>query len=374
MLRTIIRSIIVLLLMAPAVNLHSQCLTAPPADPCTGAEPTVSSNEILTVGVKKYYYGATASLSNITLRGGTLVICSELTINNLVLDSGIIVVRPGATLHVSNGTSLFMRGNSAIYNYGTVDILNHLQMDPGWASAAKPSVVINASLTAFFKVANNYFIINEPNARFVNLGRADFGGVITDFNSVANSICIGFQSQMNMSVMYNNKKDTYVAPYGAGCVRINTYSQLRDTLTNDPRVNLCLGGTLTKDPCGGACVPNGWGTPHVNNGCTDCATITLLTMKPESPSINKPERSNKIQVTPNPFSNAIKISWSGSKKPTAITIINTSGSIVYNTPLRADNSGVVTIPLPASWPVGGYVVKVVYPGEVLLQKMIKQSL
>jgi hypothetical protein len=372
MLRTPIPAVIMaLLLTAIAATLHGQCLTAPPPDNCLGTEPSPSNAEVLGVGTKKWHYGAPAVFSQLTLRGGTLVVCTELTINDFIMDSGTVVVRPGATLHLGSGAGIVLRGNSALYNYGTLELLANLVLDNTWVSAAKPNVVINATSSAFFKMSNQYFVINNPFSFFVNNGRSDFHGIITDYGAAIGSVCLGTASQTNMTVLYNNRKDTYVAPGGAACVRVSQYSQFRDTLTDQPNVNVCLGSAHTSDACG-ACRPNAWGTPYINQFCSDCATITLLTVQPRNLTAGRREQGNMIQVTPNPFSQAVNIIWRGTKKPAAVTIAHISGVVVYHAAVRTDNTGTVSIPLAASLPAGGYVVKVMYADEVLLRKIVKQ--
>ncbi|MGN6165822.1 MAG: T9SS type A sorting domain-containing protein [Flavisolibacter sp.] len=261
---------------------RSQCLTPPLFPDCTGTDPLVASNEALTISQTKWYYGASATLSNVKLQGGTLIVCSDLTINDLVLDSGTIVVKAGAKLIVSNGAGLVMKGGCAIYNWGTFQCLGNIVMDWGTASTSRPNIIINATTSAVWQMPNQYFVINNPYSWFVNMGTASFHGIITDPQAAKGSVCLGNASQVNMMVLYNKAKLPYVVPNGMACVSVSQYSQFYDTLTNNPNLNICLSSYHTSDasctPWG--CKPNAWGGAQVMLNCSSCASsFTVLPIK-----------------------------------------------------------------------------------------------
>jgi hypothetical protein len=246
---------------------------------CSGTETLTASSDIINVSQTRYFYGSASTLSNVKLNGGMLIVCGNLTINDLVFDSGTIYVHPLASLVISNGAGLVLRGNSAIYNRGSFQCLGNIVLDGTYASASKPNIIINAVSNALWKMANQYFVINNPYSWFVNNGIADFHGIITDYNSAAGSVCLGFNSQTRMTVLYNKVKNTYVSPNGASCVSVSQYSQFYDTLTNYPSVNVCLGNMHNSDasctPWG--CRPNAWGAAQVTTGCATCsAVLTFL--------------------------------------------------------------------------------------------------
>jgi hypothetical protein len=175
-----------------------------------------------------------------------------------------------------------LRGNTAIYNRGTFQCLGNIVLDGTNASATKPNIIINALSNAMWKMANQYFVINNPYSKFINNGIADFHGIITDYNSAAGCVCLGLNSQTRMTVLYNKVKNTYVAPGGSACVSVSQYSQFYDTLTNYPSVNVCLGSLHNSDasctPWG--CRPNAWGAAQVTTGCISCsAVLTFLSAR-----------------------------------------------------------------------------------------------
>lgn len=272
-------SVFLLLACIPFTRLHSQCLTAPTAT-CTNTEPLVINGEVLNAGTTKWYYGPVTTFNMLTLKGGTLVVCGNLTIDKFYMDSGKIFIQPGGRFVIGNGegAGLVFRGNCSVYNFGTLEVLRNLSLENGWATPAKPNVVINATLSSVFKMNNQYFVINNANSWFVNKGKAYFHGLITDPQASVRSVCLGKGSQTIMTVLYNKVKNSYYAPEQFACVNVSEFSQLWDTLTTvNPYINMCLGLTHRTDstciPWG--CKPN-WGTANLFRGCVSCGTIVIL--------------------------------------------------------------------------------------------------
>jgi hypothetical protein len=359
-------------LQALPVALFSQCIIPPPLEDCNGTEPPLTDNEVLSVGIKKWFYGGTATYNSVTLRGGTLIVCGNLTFNNFTMDSGTVVVRPGAQLHIGGGAGIILRGNAAIYNYGLFECTANLSLDQTWATPAKPNIVVNASTTAFFKMSNQYFVINNPNSYFVNRGRAEFWGLITDYGAGVNSVCLGRFSEMKMAAIYNNRKHTYSAPEGAACVHIFQYSQLRDTLTSSVNVNICLGAGHNADACGGSCRPNAWGTSSVFPFCDACSNITLLRKqgRPLTGNDNNDSGEEELTLSPNPFTGLLTIRWK-TGTPRALQVYNLAGRLVFSEAWQRFNGHTFRLQLPASLPGGEYVVKLVYDKKVSIKKVVK---
>lgn len=260
--------------------LRAQCITAPPLPDCNGSESGVVDNESLNFGMSKWYYGPPTTFNSLTLNGGTLVVCGDLTVDKFYMDSGIIYVRPGARFVIGSGigAGVILKGNSFIYNFGTLEIQRNLSLDNGYASASKPNLLINATRTSVFTMANQYLVINNPFSWFVNKGSAHCWGIITDAMSSPGSVCLGNGSTTRMSVLINKVANAYAAPHGNACVYVNQYSQFYGQLTAYPVLHVCLGSGHTSDtgciPFG--CAPNNWGMAQVFTSCSGCAALGVL--------------------------------------------------------------------------------------------------
>jgi hypothetical protein len=345
------------LLYQPA---FSQCMIAPPVEPCVGNEATVSDNETILLGTKKWHYGAPATFNQLTLRGGTLIVCTELTINVLNMDSGTIVIRPGAKLTAGGGGSgMIWRGNCAVYNHGRFEITSNISFEGPYATAAKPNILMNVTASSSCR-AFNYFVINNPFSYFVNNGLSEFHGIITDNNAVAGSVCLGRGSQVKQTVLINKVKDAYSVPYGLACVSVYQFSQLTDTLTNDPKLLICLGSSHSS-ATGGTNKPNAWGIPtaHVFSACNSCADVAL---QENNPAV--------ISLFPNPFPDVVQIRWVSGKKPRSVMIFDNMGRVVRHENLEQVAASSHTISL-AALPAGSYMARIMYSGSVIVQKLIK---
>jgi hypothetical protein len=286
----------VLLLFSRIV--FAQCLTAPPPPVCLGTEPLAIDNETINLNTTKYFYGSTATFNSYTLNGGTLVVNGQLTIDKFYMDSGIIYIHPGAKLIIGSGlgSGLIFHGNSAIYNYGTCEIQRNLSLEGNYATAAKPNLVINATTSSVFKMANQYFVINNPFSRFVNKGYTECWGIITDPQTPVGAVCLGNNSITKMAILINKVANSYVVPTGNACVYVHQFSQFFGRLTSSTGLLACLGATHTSDsgciPFG--CSPNNWGSAQVFTNCNSCATLVSLSIQFSSFMAARATRGNKL--------------------------------------------------------------------------------
>lgn len=268
------------LLLATPLFVTAQSPAAPPPPACTGTEPLVTDGEILTKGVTKWYYGPAATFSNLTLRGGTLIICGDLTVSNYTMDSGTVHINPAARFVIAsgNGAGLVLYGNSAIYNYGTCEIQRNLSLNGGYASAGTPNLIVNATSASVFKMSNQYLVINNPYSWFVNNGSAEFWGIIVDSWAGAGVVEMGSGSSTRMAVLINKIPNSYRVTSGTACLNVFQYSQFYGVLTSSPTLNACVAAGHTSDsgciPWG--CAPNNWGAAQVVPACTSCASIAVL--------------------------------------------------------------------------------------------------
>ena len=269
-----------LLLFFSVHKIFSQCLIAPSPPDCTGTEALLVDDETLNTGTTKWYYGGAVTMNSLTLNGGTLIVCGDLTIDKFYMDRGTIFIRPGARFVISSGigAGLILSGDSYIYNYGTCEIQRNLSLENGHATAATPNVIINATASSVFKMSNQYFVINNSFSWFVNNGSAEFWGIITDPQASANSVCLGNSSTTQMAVLINKVQNTYVTPVGNACLYVRQFSQFFNQLSNSHSLFVCLAASHTSDsgciPFG--CQPNNWGAAQVFTNCAGCSALGVL--------------------------------------------------------------------------------------------------
>ena len=278
MLPRILTTIFILLLCH--FNMAAQCKPAIPSQPCIGTEPLVVDNESINIGTTKWYYGATATMNSLTLNGGKLVVCGDLTIDKFYMDSGQIIINPGARFVIGGGigSGLDLKGKSEIYNYGTLECQRNLSLQGGWASPSKPNIIMNIGNASVFRMPNQYFVINNPNSWFVNGGTAQFWGIITDVQAAPSSVCLGIRSVTQMATLINKVANTYTVSVGSACVYVFQFSQHFGPLTNIHNLFVCLSAGHTSDsgciPFG--CTPNNWGAAQVFTSCSGCAALATL--------------------------------------------------------------------------------------------------
>ncbi|RYF95246.1 MAG: T9SS type A sorting domain-containing protein [Chitinophagaceae bacterium] len=286
-----------LILLFSRAQAFAQCSTPISPPSCSGAEALLTDNETIGSGTSKWYYGATVTMNSLTMKGGTLVVCGNLTIDKFYIDSGTVFVRPGARLVIGSGigAGLVLRGDSYFYNYGTLEIQRNLSLDNGWATALKPNKVINATRASIFKMSNQYLVINNTHSWFVNNGNAEFWGIITDPMAVGGSVCLGEGSSTRMAVLINKIADTYRVPFGNACLNVYQFSQFNNRLTPDPRLFACIGSShVSTSGCGG-CPANNWGAAQVITNCTSCGSLAVLAGPVLSLRGNRSNSENKLE-------------------------------------------------------------------------------
>ncbi|HVU96526.1 MAG TPA: T9SS type A sorting domain-containing protein [Puia sp.] len=276
----------------------AQCLLAPPTPACTGTEPLAIDGETINASISHWYYGATASFNSLTLNGGTLIVCGNLTVDKFTFNTGTLYVLPGASFTIGSGisTTLQLQGGCYLYNYGTITVHRGFALDNAHVSASQPNIVINATSSSVFSVPYDWFVINNAYSWFVNNGKADMHGIVTDPLSAAGSVCLGSGSQTAMSILINNAPNPYAAPSGPGCVSVHDHSYICESVTVDAGVRACLSAShITDSSC---FVSRGhvkaWGNASIFSSCTACAAIATLPLSFLSFSAAAGNRSNRL--------------------------------------------------------------------------------
>lgn len=278
--RTKILLFVVLTSFFPAKTILSQCLSSPPPVPCSGSEPLAIADETINSGTTKWFYGSAATFNSLTLKGGKLIVCGDLTVDKFYMDSGQIIINWGARFEIGGGigAGLQLKGNCSIHNYGILECRRNITLESLSSTPATPNIIANAGTSSRFYMGNQYFVITDPNSWFINKGSAQFWGIITDNLSSPNSVCLGPESVTTMAVLINKVLNTYRVPDGNACVYVHQFSQFYGALTASGGLLACLGAGHTSDagciPWG--CTPNAWGAAQRFTNCSSCAALGVL--------------------------------------------------------------------------------------------------
>lgn len=281
------------------VQLAAQCKPALPPQPCNGTESLVLDNESINLGTTKWYYGATTTLNSLTMNGGKLIVCGDLTIDKFYMDSGQIIINPGARFVIGSGigAGLELKGKSEIYNYGTLDCQRNLSLQGGWASASKPNILMNITNASVFRMPNQYLVINDPNSWFINGGSAQCWGIITDNLASPSSVCLGIRSVTQMAILINKVANAYTVSVGSACIYVFQLSQFFGQLTNIHNLFVCLPASHHSDTgcMAFGCTPNNWGAAQVFTNCNTCASLAALPSGFTSFTLNESNGLNQLQ-------------------------------------------------------------------------------
>lgn len=355
--------------------LPAQCIVAPPAPPTTGTEPLAASGQTISVSQSKWFYGSPQTFTSLTLDGGTLVVSGDLTINTFNFNSGVIIVRPGASLTITSGPSLIMPGNSYVYNYGKIVLQRGLVLN-NTASATQPNVFINAGASSVFEMLFDWMVINNPYSWFVNEGKASMHGIVTDPQSAVGSVCLGDRSQVYMSTLINNAPKTYAVPSGAACVAVTDHAYICESVTASATLNICMGPSGGTDS--GCLMSHGktkaWGPAQLFNGCTTCGAIAILPVHtPDNGHAANPVRDVAAmlepEIYPNPFMSVLVVHLPAGQTAEEVTLMNIVGNVV----LRAKTAGSREILVQGSGiPAGCYLLRVVTKKKVYLRSVLKR--
>jgi hypothetical protein len=362
--------------------LHSQCLVAPPAPACTGTGPLAVNGETLNAGTTKWWYGASATIDNLTLNGGELIVCGNLTIDKLTFNAGTLFVLPGASFVIGGGigTTLQLQGGCYVYNYGTVTCYRNLALDNAHVSAVQPNVFINAGAASVLDISYSWFVINNPWSWFVNNGKASFHGIITDPLSSAGSVCLGDKSQTYQTVLINNAANAYATPAGLSCLSVNEHSYLCNRVTADPGLNACLGAAhITDSSCMvSAGKPNAWGSAYLMKNCATCAGLVLLPVNADHTDTRngllRPPAGSATHPTayPNPFSDHFYVALPAGSTSARIVITNMPGEIIWPAHTNDNGKGLLEIYFRRRLPPGLYTLQINTGKALFVQKLLKQ--
>lgn len=247
-----------------AVPFHAASQCTPPVTPpvitCGTGTPLVD-NAVISTGQTYSFNGTNGAFSNISINGGTLLLCGSVTITNLNFNGGTLVINPGAVVTFDGN---FSAGDNNFFNAGTVVFNFNISIQGTNTfvyNAAGASMTVNGSFTIF-------------NAGlFINNGATVAQGII--LNSGAD-ICFGPNSTSSTTSIVNNETNAVIVPTGTACVSYSTSFTGNNAVTATPSLIIC------QNPGASAPAPVVTGAATLVSGCTSCSValpLKLLTFQ-----------------------------------------------------------------------------------------------
>lgn len=207
---------------------------------------------------------SSTTVSNMSLGGGQVHVCGNLTVNNITFNSGTIIIATFATLTINNNVTL--NNNCTIANYGRLVINGNLQFQNSnnylYTNANNAATFISGSVTFNSNPGQNQF--------FINRGYCSIGTFIPNNGG---TVCLEDGSYLAASTFnYSNINNATnnVVSYGSGntgtaTVFYSTTANLGNnskSVTTSSNVNICKGSGSTQTGNGT------WGAATITNGCT----------------------------------------------------------------------------------------------------------
>lgn len=251
-----------LLLLFFQATLKAQCASYPTFPGCS---PAGSINLINAASVNAgqiHTCSSTTTLSSITLNGGTLIVCDNLTINAITVSSGTIFIKQGATLTLSNGGAACAFGaNTHIYNYGKIDFKMSIV-------TGASNMLVNCLPSSIFSVAFDQFVLQGPNTYLINNGSFNSSYFIVQSTNAVNLVCMGLGSILKTGIMINQFNNSIYTPLGsAACINVTNMVINSSTVTASTGIHVCV-------PAGISIIsgPN-WGSAIVQTNCSACTVL-----------------------------------------------------------------------------------------------------
>jgi hypothetical protein len=220
-----------------------------------GTNPALSDGITINTGLTVEADG-TGSYSNITVNGGTLLICGTATITNLNFNSGTTIINTGGSLTI-NGN--FNTGSGLnFYNLGiTVFNVNvNIQGFPNFVyNAAGATITVNGALAIF------------NNGHFLNNGVANGQAVIINTGA---TFCLGPGSIANTVSLQNDAVNPVTISSSIACLSYTTTFTGNQPITASSNLSICQG------PAASSPAPGVIGAGTVVTNCASCFGIVPL--------------------------------------------------------------------------------------------------
>lgn len=243
---------------------NAQCQAAPAMMSCNPAGATALANNDAIVAGQIKTVNSAASLGNLAMSGGTLVVCANLTLSNISWSGGVIYINSGCTLQINTASAIVFGSNCSLYNYGTFSCT-------GSIVTGQNNIIYNCSPSAAFNLIFNQFVIQGPNTYIINKGLINCAYVIVQSTNATNPICSDFNSVISTNIMINQFANAFTSPNGPSCIYIAQTIINSQPMSATPDVDICYKASSVSII--GA--PN-FGSATVNSNCTSCSIVLPL--------------------------------------------------------------------------------------------------
>ncbi len=232
----------------------SQCTFSDPIPVIAcGTGLPLANGVTINTGQTYFFDGIAGSFSNITINGGTLLLCGISTITNVNFNSGQVLINPGA--NVTFNGSFNASSDYNFFNYGTI-VFNQ-------------QVVVQGTNTIVYNATDATITVSD-NLSIINSGLLVNNGTITVENVIINSgaeICLGPSSSSEGISFTNNETNVVTVPTGTACVSYSSSFTGNNPVTASPNLRIC------QQTGASAPVPVVIGAAIVTANCTSCPTL-----------------------------------------------------------------------------------------------------
>lgn len=263
-------ALVILVSISVSTHLSAQCSPSAPAEgSCSGGNGAATDGANINNN-QTYWYSGTGTFQNgVNLNsGGTLRVCGNLTLNQINLNGGTIIVTSGATLTINGGGTLNLNNNVMIANYGTLNINRDVLFQNNG------NTIINATISSVINMPNYKMTVSGPNTSsgniFINKGTINLHTLEVTANS--NGVCLGNQSVIDTKYYINSKDNAITVEPGAVAVlRFTQNGQNNAALTSHSGLHVCKapGATFTGTNTGSA---------TIYDNCTSAAVALPVTL------------------------------------------------------------------------------------------------
>lgn len=248
----------------------AQCSPAAPAEgTCSGGNGAAYDGVNINSG-QTYWYSGTGTFnngSNIN-NGGTLRVCGNLTLNQINLNGGTIIITAGGTLTINGNGTLNLNNNVVIANYGTLNLNRDVQMQN------MGNAIINATAASVLNMANYKLKVTGSNTSsgniLINKGTVFLNTLEITDNS--DGVCLGNQSVIDTKFYVNSKTNAITVEPGAVAVlRFTQNGQNSAALSATSSLHVCKapGATFNGTNVGAA---------TVFENCTSASSVLPVTL------------------------------------------------------------------------------------------------